>query len=88
MPPHGGGIGFSVGGGGSKKIVRWGGGCLGLPMPPTMGNLAYFLSLKGSTCETRKNVFYFTYLESSFHNFNFSIIQICPSMKHETHFTE
>ena len=87
MPPHGGGIGFSVGGGGSKKIVRWG-GCLGLPMPPTMGNLAYFLSLKGSTCETRKNVFYFTYLESSFHSYNFSNIQICLSIKHETYFTE
>ena len=58
--------------------------------------LLCFVCLKKSTCETRKNDFYFT-LKALFIRdnqiLNFQIFKChgvikCPSMKHETHFIE
>ena len=51
------------------------------------------LSLKENTCETRKNVFYFTFCSDVNQTLTFQIFKChyvikCPSMKHETYFTE
>ena len=58
--------------------------------------LVYFLCLKGSTCETRKNDFF--HLKSSFCSWDIRILTFqiikwhdiikCPSMKCKTHFIE
>ena len=60
--------------------------------------LVCFLYLKESTCETRKNVFYFISkalfvleiisLSLTFQIFKCHDVIKCPSMRHETHFTE
>ena len=57
--------------------------------------LVCFLSLKESSCETRKNVSYFTTKDLfilkkiKFKNFRFlSFIMSCRSIKQEIHFTE
>ena len=59
--------------------------------------LVCFVILKDSTCETRKNVFLF-HFKSSFRSWDNQILTFqifkyydvikCPSMKHQTHFTE
>ena len=55
--------------------------------------LVCFVSLKEDTSETKKNVFYFTskalfILEITFQTFKCYDVIRCPSMKHQTHFTE
>ena len=53
-------IGFVFGSNSSKKMLSISGGKKDLKVVPATFLLVCFVYLKESTCETRKNVFYFT----------------------------